>query len=399
MRLGGIMTDEQALVKKIVTSLGEDADNEESIINEVEKISKSNKEDSKCIYRDLLKIFTHLDFDTGEAKVHWLNIFNHKVALAKKLRRAVPLRVAMLDYFIKVNRKLRNPKIIELEIFENMANSMIIDELTKVYNRRFFNDTIVREIERVKRYNMPLSLLMLDLDDFKKFNDTYGHLCGDRILMRVGALLKENCRNVDFPSRYGGEEFMVILPQTMAAGALRLGERIRERLGHVRFRTREGQPIFPVTISGGISTYGFEGTTAEDLINKADIALYHAKTDGKNRIYTYFVEKRKFLRINAGVVIVYRILKKGEFEKSLTKNIGGGGILFVADELIAIGTMLDLTIQIPDVPHTINAVGKVVRVEAIPDKKFEIGLFFSKINQADQSIIMTYVNELKVRQS
>ena len=384
------MVDKHDIVKKIVESLREDVEgNGDFLIKEIEKI---RHKDSKAGYRDLLKIFTHLDFDAGEAQEHWQNIFAHKQLLTKKVKRAVPLRVAMLDYFMKIAPKLKNPKIIELDAFEKLADSTVTDELTSLYNRRFFNETFGRELERGKRYSHPLSLLILDLDDFKKFNDTFGHLCGDRILARIGRLIKDSCRNVDYPCRYGGEEFAVILPQTSGAGALRVGERIKHRLANIRFRAGSSGETFPVTISGGVSTYTSEQATVEDLIATADTALYSAKSAGKDRILIYFLEKRKFIRVAANTAIVYRLLKNGASEPSKVKNIGGGGMLFSADEPIPMDSTIELSIRFPDMPDDIKTVGKVVRVHALTNKKYEIGVHFERLGAHDQDAIVRYVD-------
>ncbi len=391
------MSEKNSIVKKIVESLNEDPEKIDTLLKE--KVIRIGKRNNQTIYRDLLKLFTHLDFDTKEAKEHWKNIFKHKLTLTRKIQRPVPLKVAMLDYFMKITPKLKNPKIIELDAFQRLADSTITDELTLLYNRRFFNETCFRELERVKRYNQPLSLLMLDLDDFKKYNDTFGHLCGDRILFRVGRLIKENCRNVDYPCRYGGEEFAIIFPQTTAAGALKVGQRIRTALSTIRFRTAPSVDPISLTLSGGVAAFENDKTTVEDLVNKADTALYRAKNEGKDRIYVYFIEKRKFLRVDTEVPIVYRILKNGEARKVKIRNIGGGGILFTVNENIPVGTPLELKIKLPDLLRSIKTSGRVVWNQRTGPESFELGFCFNLISPSDQEAIINYVEKIKSAQN
>ncbi len=155
------------------------------------------------------------------------------------------------------------------------------DELTGLHNRRHLQDTLEHEIQISRRYRRPLSLVMMDLDFFKKLNDTFGHVDGDMVLRTVASIITGELRGIDFAARYGGEEFVILLPQTGTRGALRLAERIRAAVeGHPWPNGRE------VTISGGVASHRPAHTppTAEDLIRAADEALYRAKNTGRNRV-------------------------------------------------------------------------------------------------------------------
>lgn len=157
-----------------------------------------------------------------------------------------------------------------------------IDGLTGLYNHRTFQERLETEIERAKRFRSKFSLLMMDIDHFKKLNDTYGHSTGDEILKRVGCKILENIRNIDLAARYGGEEFAVILPETPLEGARITAERIRDTISD--YRISQGENIISVTVSIGIATYPDNATTRKDLIERADSALYQAKRDGRNRV-------------------------------------------------------------------------------------------------------------------
>lgn len=160
----------------------------------------------------------------------------------------------------------------------------ITDELTDLYNYRFLQQRLDDEIGRADRYNKRLSLLMLDLDDFKRINDTHGHLVGDRVLSEVGQVLKSTVREVDIVARYGGEEFTIILPETDASGAFIVAEKIREAISLHRFPDSEGGHSIHITVSIGLSSYPTHAVDKESLLRSADDAVYHAKGTGKDRV-------------------------------------------------------------------------------------------------------------------
>lgn len=155
----------------------------------------------------------------------------------------------------------------------------ITDDLTGVYNHRYFAYRFQEEFDRVKRYDHPLSLIMLDIDYFKVINDTYGHRKGDMILKEFARVLKKNIRNIDILARYGGEEFVILLPQTDRAGAFIEAERIRKIIKEHDYKIKDVK----ITVSLGIATYPCEGIkTQDDLMGCADQALYIAKSRGRD---------------------------------------------------------------------------------------------------------------------
>jgi diguanylate cyclase (GGDEF)-like protein len=199
--------------------------------------------------------------------------------------------------------------LVNARLYDRLQVQAITDGLTGLFNHRHFYDRLHAEITRSRRYGLQLSLLMLDLDDFKSFNDEFGHQAGDRVLAEVGRIMLEELRkDVDVPCRYGGEEFAVILPHTPAPGAETVGRRLTEFVTAIvgaggsvdpawlageRVRsTIEGAP-FPgrgpeetthITVSVGIATYPDQAGDADTLVGNADKALYVAKHRGKNRV-------------------------------------------------------------------------------------------------------------------
>jgi len=157
------------------------------------------------------------------------------------------------------------------------------DQLTGLFNRREFESRFEDEFSRARRYGHDLSVMMLDLDHFKRINDTHGHPAGDAVLRGMGRLLEETTRTVDVPGRYGGEEFAVLLPETPLENARRLAERIRVQLEAASFEGEEGQ-AFSVTASLGVALRTSKDAEPEDLLRRADRALYRAKDEGRNRV-------------------------------------------------------------------------------------------------------------------
>lgn len=167
-------------------------------------------------------------------------------------------------------------------LFEKVQHLAITDPLTGLYNRRHFFDLARREFYRARRYNSGISLLMLDVDDLKLVNDTYGHIIGDQLVEFIGAQIREQLRQVDIPARYAGDEFIIALPETKLAGGLQVAQRIREHTsaGFIA----EGQNLVPTSVSIGVSEMDASCFSLETLINRADQALYAAKQAGKNRV-------------------------------------------------------------------------------------------------------------------
>ncbi|MGH9870380.1 MAG: diguanylate cyclase [Candidatus Polarisedimenticolia bacterium] len=168
-------------------------------------------------------------------------------------------------------------------LYQKSAELTVTDDLTKLFNSRYLNVHLKREIKRSRRYEMPVSLIFLDLDGFKKVNDSHGHLAGSRALYEVGQVLQETVREIDVVSRYGGDEFTIILPQTGAEGAMVIADRIRMALEERIFLADLGLAV-RLTASFGVSTFPDHGQSREELIQGADQAMYLVKDRGKNGV-------------------------------------------------------------------------------------------------------------------
>lgn len=184
--------------------------------------------------------------------------------------------------------KLQMQECLQMHQFLRDKNKLEIqattDAVTGLYNHRYFKDHFHRELLRAKRHKRSLSLLMIDVDHFKQFNDQHGHPEGDRALMQIGVELSSAVRNIDTVSRYGGEEFAVILPDTKLSDALEIAERIRKQI-ESKFNSENQltQGRVPLTVSLGIASFPEHGDKSQNLIERADAALYTAKKQGRNQ--------------------------------------------------------------------------------------------------------------------
>jgi diguanylate cyclase (GGDEF)-like protein len=158
------------------------------------------------------------------------------------------------------------------------------DELTRVFNRRYFNQRFEREMQRAQRYGRALSLIMVDIDHFKTFNDTHGHLWGDKILKQVAQILEKSLRKADILARFGGEEFVVLLPEIDKEHGRKVAEKLRRAIERTDFPKAATQPLGRLTISLGFAAFPEDAQKAEALIDHADQGLYLAKSRGRNQI-------------------------------------------------------------------------------------------------------------------
>jgi two-component system cell cycle response regulator len=171
---------------------------------------------------------------------------------------------------------------IEAEYHEEIYRMAIVDGLTHLHNRRYLTDFLERELARARRHGRPLSVLLFDLDHFKRVNDTHGHLGGDHVLRDLSERLKPTIRREDLLARYGGEEFCLVLVETEHPQAVATGERIRRLVGSAPF-VFEGEPV-AVTVSVGAATADDTHHTPDDLLGAADAKLYEAKRGGRNAV-------------------------------------------------------------------------------------------------------------------
>jgi diguanylate cyclase (GGDEF)-like protein len=193
-------------------------------------------------------------------------------------------RVKSLLRIKHLNKELQQ-KIKQLEEAQiKLKKLAITDGLTGAYNYRFFKEQLEKELIRASRHNNHVSIIMMDIDYFKQYNDTHGHPAGDYVLRTISGILKNNIRNIDIAARYGGEEFALILIETNKQAAGIVAEKIRRLIEEYNFKYEDTQPAGKITVSMGVATFPEDGKTFDELIGTADKRLYHAKETGRNRV-------------------------------------------------------------------------------------------------------------------
>ena len=235
-------------------------------------------------YTTRVRQLLHIDVTEAQAAALWRAVTKHRARLRRLLGRDVGQRVALLDYVVNVQGHLIEPKIVEAPTLEAIEQRAVMDSITGLYNRHYFEEALHRELERCRRSGKSSSLLLLDLDGFKRVNDSFGHWYGDQALQAAGAAVLRHLRASDIPCRYGGDEFAIILTETPLLEALAVAERICREVSNY-FRTNVvGGRLLPVTASGGLAPVAPETTSREQAFILADRALYEAKGSGGDRV-------------------------------------------------------------------------------------------------------------------
>jgi diguanylate cyclase (GGDEF)-like protein len=176
-----------------------------------------------------------------------------------------------------------------LKLKESLKNQSICDPLTGLFNRRYMEESLEREFSRANRNKSSVAILMMDLDHFKRFNDTFGHQAGDTLLRALGDLLKRSTRGQDIACRYGGEEFVLVLTDSNLAGAVQRAEILRQQVKQLSVEYA-GQLLGAVSVSVGVAFFPDHGTTMSDVLRASDQALYCAKREGRDRVSAWTVE-------------------------------------------------------------------------------------------------------------
>ena len=244
------------------------------------EIGRSSKND---LFLDQESVSRHHARITFDGKHHWVQdlastngtYVNDEIIREKRLRDGDLLRVG------RTILKFMTGENIEVHYHEEIYRLMTVDGLTQAYNRRYFDEALEREFNRSRRYTRELSLVVMDIDFFKKVNDTYGHLAGDSLLRQLAAAVKPKLRRDDVYARTGGEEFGVLLPEINLQTARLIAEKVRKIVEATNFRHE--QIVIPCTVSLGVATLQTDDTP-ENLYKRADGHLYEAKQNGRNRV-------------------------------------------------------------------------------------------------------------------
>lgn len=300
------------------------------------------------LYADILHHLTRIEFNPSEARDHWRSILDRRGALCDALGRDVALRTAVLDHFLSEVPVFEDAVMVESRILARTEQLSLMDELTGLYNRRYFNAIVNKELERSRRNRKPCSMLMADIDHFKAFNDSFGHQAGDVVLRQAARILVEQSRVVDHVTRYGGEEFALVLPGSGRDDARRVAERLRRAVEDHMFMDA-GRPLGRLTVSIGTATHPLDAGSARSLVSKADQALYWAKNKGRNRVCEYSQDKRRHQRFPFILPAnVRRPADNGNAITGQTLNISHGGLLYKSPGPVDVGVRLETVLTDPE---------------------------------------------------
>ena len=394
----------QALRDELLTALAEDAHNAQRLLERLDSIAR---ESGIGAHAALLLILTRLGFEDQEARHHWSEILEHRTRMAAALGRDVGVRVAVLDYFVNVNRKLVHPTLIDLTLLDLEGADADRDRLTGIASERAYRTMLQSELRRARRYEQKVAVVVLDLDEFAGLNARAGELVGDRLLREAAILLSNNVRDIDLAARLGEDEFALLLPETDRNGGLLVAERVRRGI-ETFFAAREvdGRAA-ELTISCGVASYPDDASTAERLLEAAAQALYQAKAAGRNSVVTYRPERRLYLRfeLEAGRFEI-EVLAPADLLAGSVRDLSRNGILFSSPERLDIGEPIE--IRLADEARTaLHLRGTVVRLEELAPPlepgmqeagdRYEIGVALEVDSSSSPDTLLALLEQVQVR--
>lgn len=338
-------------------------------------------------YSEAMYSLTRLEMPAEEARESLLAIVAHQGEMCAALKRTVSLLTATCDYFMHGRPLMRDPIIVEVRLLQQKEEGAYRDELTGLFNRRAFNQEVPREMERFRRFGQPFSLLMLDLDRFKDFNDTHGHSAGDQALRDVADILQQTARLYDRVVRYGGEEFAIILPQATAQNARAMADRIREAIAqhHVLYA---GQDLGVLTVSIGLACFPKDALDMAGLVQNADTALYRAKVD-RNCVQQFKDSQRTHPRYALSDPLPLRILSQEHGKlQARALDVSLGGLSCSADAALPPSTVLHLVLSDTAGSIHLPLQAEVRRVRQTGDNAYQMGLSFRLDLVEDQMKLM-----------
>lgn len=335
------------------------------------------------VYARFIHLISHLEFPPAEARRHWEAVVAHTAALNGHLKRRVDFRVGLANYFVFKNPKITHPKVIDLYLFNETEAGNLKDALTGLYNYRYIQDTLPREIGQARRLGLPLSLIFIDVDFFKSYNDNFGHSAGNEALIAIAGVIRSSIRDMDLPCRYGGEEFLVLLPATDKFGAMSVAERIVRLVEAMKLPAPTAHGV--LTVSVGVASFPADASDAGTVVEAADAAMYQAKAWGKNRAVPFSTERRSSGRHDRAFFGDCTISTKMSFPV-LGRNLSQNGLFFVAPSEMAPGHNVDLALKLPldEGKKQVTCKARVTRCENLGQEGYGIGVAITYIPPWDR---------------
>ena len=339
--------------------------------------------EEQSFFSVLFDTLFELKLEPHEARELYGRIAAHRQSVESSLGRVIDFRVAVLDYLLQIDRRMIDPKIVEYRSFEQRTRLATVDELTGVSNRRHFENVLERELNRCRRYNLACSVLFLDIDNFKSINDTHGHQVGDDVLRAFASLVSTYLRSEDSIGRLGGEEFVVLMPQTPHTGALRLGERLLLATRSSTYRNG-----LTVTFSGGVAEFPEHAASARELLDVADRYLYYAKMTGKARICSPADDKRGSHRFVVKHPVAYSCANVRR-HPGVMHDVSLTGISFETERPPEVGETITLTFENTHGSYSIGS--QVVWVQP-GDRRYRAGARYTDVRDETVNKILSFAS-------
>ena len=349
-------------------------------------LEKLKKELGDKIYVELIYFLTHTIIKSRkQAKRIFNEITEHQIKLNKKLNRNTGIQVAILDYSMNINKTLKDPTIIEEAKITEMAHTAITDKMTQAYDKKFLFHDLQKEIEKTKRYGTKFSMLMIDIDNLKKINDKFGHIAGDEALKLLCEILMKNIRKSDTLYRFGGDEFLILIPVSTQLDAEKTSKKILEAINNTSLKK------YNINISISIGVASFNKNNIKNIsgvIEIVDKALYNAKKTGKNKFS--LLQKDPSLKVESdakkeqdALTVIHKGRSQSRFEiKGLVISPGTAvGRAFVYEDILSKSMLYkelnkeEVVEELKRIKNAVSQVGEDIikmrdRVTDVLDKKY-----------------------------
>ncbi len=358
-----------------------------------QRFSKIRASFGDIVYSKLVHLLCHLSFTPEAAKNHLDAILRLRADMGERLINPVDLRVALMHYFLDEEEQLDRHKVVDIQFFDQIQESILKDDLTGLFNFRYLKTQLPQELHRAKRYGATVSVMIFDIDDFKFYNDQHGHMAGNEVLKTFAEVLQQTTRAMDSAVRYGGEEFVLILPATRKEGAVLVYERIQQALFEASIEHAAMQPLGVFSTSAGVATFPSDTDDPDKLLEHADAAMYMAKNTGKNKCHCYGQNRRSSLRVRSKLDGYFTLAGDTNRYELMTVDVSESGLLIETAHDIPVGALMDIHLHMPDGMHELPFPARVLRHKPGSEKPFSFALQLIEIPTQDRLRLQDFVRQ------
>jgi diguanylate cyclase (GGDEF)-like protein len=359
-----------------------------------EFVDSQKKQLGGSFFSSLISTLTGMQKDEEEAEELWEKLLKHKYAMSTMMGRNVGIKVAAVDYFTNIEPQHASIQMVDREAFLKTTEMAITDGLTHLYNHRYFQDRLREELRKATDSNEPLSVILLDIDYFKDYNDINGHVAGDVALHEVASIIASEIDNNGICCRYGGEEFAVILPITGKRTAAQFAEIIRSSIDEHHFPNEFVLPSGNLTISIGVAEFPLDATDSRNLVEYADRTMYSAKRNGKNQVCLLAPNRRKQKRLLYKAKLFVEIANdSAELLEipAFTEDVSAGGVLCKVNRKLSLNQAVQIRfVNEPEIGGK-QFICVVSRTERVSHSEWNIGLRFARLTPADEEVLHKFV--------